>query len=269
VEPTVLIGAAVAATLFATGWLRLRRRGRTDLAGTGKAVLFAAGLLVAVLALLSPLDPVGEEYLLSVHMAQHLLLGDVAPLLIVLAITGPLALFVVPKPVLRVVGRNTGARAVLRFLVRPSTAVIVWVTVTAGWHIPLFFEAALRNEAVHTVQHATFLVSAMLFWWTVLSGRYGTAAYGAGLLFVFFIALHGGALGAFITIASVALYPTHAERTARVGLDPLEDQQLAGLLMWVPGGLVLLASGIALFAAWLSLMEHRLARRSSNRLPLP
>jgi putative membrane protein len=113
---------------------------------------------------------------------------------------------------------------------------------------------------VHTAQHVMFLGSALLFWAAVLSGRYGRGGYGMGLLFVFLIALHGGVLGALITFATHAWYPTHAERTQTAGVDPVHDQQLAGLLMWVPGGLILLASAIALFSAWLGAMERQLRR---------
>jgi putative membrane protein len=263
VEPTVLIGAAVAATLFATGWLRLRRRGRTELAGTGKAVLFAAGLLVAVLALLSPLDPVGEEYLLSVHMAQHLLLGDVAPLLLVLAITGPLALFVVPKPVLRVVGRNTGARAVLRFLVRPSTAVIVWVTVTAGWHVPLFFEAALENRWVHDLEHATFFLAGFLLWMSIL-GAVPRMRMSQVRRAVLAISMFGVGMVVSQTLFLLdPLYSVYVEQPERLfGLTPKADQVLAAMMMSAEQLLTLgTAAGLL---AWAALERAEKAREAEE-----
>ena len=108
-DPLVLMGV-VAALLYGAGWWRLRDRGRPDLAGLPRAACFAAGLAVIALALLSPLDHIGEEYLLAAHMTQHMLIGDVGPLLLTLGVAGPLALFVVPRPALRALARRARAR---------------------------------------------------------------------------------------------------------------------------------------------------------------
>lgn len=258
----MLIGAAIAATLFTLGWLRLRRRGRSDLAGAGKAALFAAGLLVAVVALVSPLDPVGEEYLLSVHMAQHLLLGDIAPLLIVLAITGPLALFIVPKPVLRTVGRNQGARAVLRLLVRPSTAVVIWITVTAGWHIPFFFEAALENRWVHDLEHATFFLAGFLLWLSILGAiprmRMSQARRAALAISMFAV---GMVVSQTLFLAD-PLYSVYVEQPERLfGLTPKADQVLAAMMMSAEQLLTLgTAAGLLAWAA----LEHAERKREQE-----
>lgn len=258
----VAIGAAIAATLFTTGWLRLRRRGRPDLASAGKAALFAAGLLVAVLALVSPLDPVGEEYLLSVHMAQHLLLGDVAPLLIVLAITGPLALFIVPKPVLRTVGRNHGARAVLRFLVLPSTAIAIWITVTAGWHIPFFFEAALEHRWVHDIEHATFFLAGFLLWMSVVGAiprmRLSQARRAAIAISMFAV----GMVVSQTLFLTDPLYSVYVEQPERLfGLTPKADQVLAAMMMSAEQLLTLgTAAGLLAWAA----LEHAERKRERD-----
>lgn len=259
----MLIGAAVAATLFTMGWLRLRRRGRTDLASYGKAALFAAGLIVALFALLSPLDPVGEEYLLSVHMAQHLLLGDIAPLLIVLAITGPLALFIVPKPALRAVGHNTGARAVLRFLVRPSTAVVIWIAVTAGWHIPVFFEAALENRFVHDLEHATFFLAGFLLWLSILGAvprmRMSQARRAALAISMFAV---GMVVSQTLFLAD-PLYSVYVEQPERLfGLTPKADQVLAAMMMSAEQLLTLgTAAGLL---AWAALERAEKAREEEQ-----
>jgi cytochrome c oxidase assembly factor CtaG len=263
VEPVVLIGAAVAATLFTMGWLRLRRRGRPDLASYGKAALFAAGLIVALFALLSPLDPVGEEYLLSAHMAQHLLLGDIAPLLIVLAITGPLALFIVPKPVLRAVGHSTGARAVLRFLVRPSTAVVIWIAVAAGWHIPVFFEAALESRWVHDLEHATFFLAGFLLWLSILGAvprmRMSQARRAALAISMFAV---GMVISQTLFLAD-PLYSVYVEQPERLfGLTPKADQVLAAMMMSAEQLLTLgTAAGLL---AWAALERAEKAREEEQ-----
>lgn len=163
----VLIGAAAAAALYLAGWARLRRRGRADLAGAGRAALFLTGLAVVVLALVSPLDPVGEEYLLSGHMLQHVLLGDVGPLLIVLGLAGPLALFVVPRPVLRTVARRRPLRSAARAVTLPAVAVTVWIVVMAGWHVPVLFEYALAHRWAHDLEHASMFLAGFLVWFTL------------------------------------------------------------------------------------------------------
>lgn len=256
-----LLGAGAA---YALGLWRLWRR-----AGVGhgvrrwQAACFAGALVVLALALLSPLDAL-SDVLFSAHMAQHELL---------MLLGAPLAVLGVPHRtfVLAVPERwRPGALALLRgprvlglwhVLTAPVVALLVQVVVLSIWHVPALFEAALHSEALHTLQHAGFFLAAALFWWALLSGRYGRLGYGAGLLFVFLITLHGGTLGALLTVARATWYPTHAERTTAFGLDALEDQQLAGLLMWIPGGVLLLASGLALALAWLGALEHQVARR--------
>ena len=111
--------AVVAAALFAQGWLRLRRRGRADLAGWDRVVIFALGLAVALVALVSPLDRLAENSLLSAHMLQHVLIGDMAPALLVFAVRGPLLVFLLPAAVLAPLARNRGVRKVLGTLLIP------------------------------------------------------------------------------------------------------------------------------------------------------
>jgi putative membrane protein len=156
--------------------------------------------------------------------------------------------------------RSAPALGVWRALTAPLVALTAQLVVLSFWHIPALFEAALQSEALHTLQHVSFFLVAVLFWWALIAGRYGRLGYGVGLLFVFMTALHGGTLGALLTVARSAWYRTHAERTAARGTDALGDQQLAGLLMWVPGGLLLLAAALALAVAWLGALEGRIRR---------
>src|SRR3954452_2471758 len=125
--PLPIAGALVALALFAQAFVRLRRRGRTDHAGWGRGVLYGAGGAVITLALVSPLDAVGDEYLLFAHMGQHLLIGDVGPALVLLAIRGPLTFFLLPPPVLRALAPVGPLRAFLGLLLRPKVAFCLWV----------------------------------------------------------------------------------------------------------------------------------------------
>jgi putative membrane protein len=127
----------------------------------------------------------------------------------------------------------------------------VWV-----WHVPRLYELAVRNEGVHALQHAIFVGTSALFWWGLVYGRYGRAGYGASVFYVFTTVVHTGLLGAVFTLIDMPLYPVYAERTA----DPVADQQLAGLVMWVPAGIILTIAGIGLFAAWLGEAERRTRR---------
>jgi cytochrome c oxidase assembly factor CtaG len=142
------------------------------------------------------------------------------------------------------------------------------------WHIPFLFQATLDNDFVHSLQHSSFLFSALLFWWALMHGRARMRGYGIAVLYVFTTAMHTGALGALITFAGSILYPDYARTTPAWHLTPLEDQQLGGLIMWIPAGLVYFVAGLALFAAWLresearvKLYEAELTRDATFKLP--
>jgi putative membrane protein len=262
-DPWALALLALSGGGYALGLVRLWSRAGVGHGVRGwQAACFGAGWALVAMALLGPLDRASDVYF-SAHMGQHEVLMLLSAPLMALGVPHRAALFALPSTL-----RDRTARAWRRPLVSATTRALtaplivvgLQIVVISAWHVPLWFEAALRDERVHTAQHVMFLGSALLFWAAVLSGRYGRGGYGMGLLFVFLIALHGGVLGALITFATHAWYPTHAERTQTAGVDPVHDQQLAGLLMWVPGGLILLASAIALFSAWLGAMERQLRR---------
>ena len=126
-------------------------------------------------------------------------------------------------------------------------------------YLPVLYQAAVRSNGVHMGQHLSFFVTAALFWWALMHGRYGRLGYGVAVLFVFATALHSGALGALFTFESHIMYPLYAQRSPALGVGALEDQQLAGLIMWIPFSLTFLIVGLALFAAWLGESDRRLA----------
>jgi putative membrane protein len=252
-DPLVLVPLLATIGVYGIGlW-----RSRAAAAPHWHIASFFAGWLVLAVAQLSPIHKIGSA-LFSVHMGQHeLLMLIAAPLL---AIGRPFVNFIWALPQAR--RESVGALFKRSRIVRTwsfiSSPLFVWVLHGAAlwvWHIPVFFEAALHNQAIHVLQHAMFLATAVLFWWTLIHGRYGRLAYGLSVLYVFTTAVHSGALGALITIADRVWYPNYSRGAA--GLSGLEDQQLAGLVMWVPAGIVFLVIGLALFAAWLGESERR------------
>jgi len=165
---TVVALCAVATLLFAQAVVRLRRRGRADLAGWGRAALFAAGIALVPLSLLA-LDERADEDL-TWHMTQHVLVGDLSPALLVLATRGPLALFLLPPAVLKPL-----ARTPLRKLVRPRIAYALWAANLAAWHVPALYDAALRRERLHYFEHACWAVAGLLVWTLLLDDRQAVA----------------------------------------------------------------------------------------------
>jgi putative membrane protein len=240
---------------YTLGVLRLWRN-----AGVGRgigrlqAAAFAGGWLALVLALVSPLDALGAR-LFSAHMVQHELLMLVAAPLLVLG--RPLAAWTWGlSPARRqVVGRWIRVpwwAATWALLTDPLAAWALHALALWLWHVPSWFEAALRNEGWHALQHASFLGTALLFWWSALGGDSRSRASGFALLYLFTTMLHTGALGALLTLAPTPWYPSYAAATGALGLDPVADQQLGGLVMWVPGSLAYLVAGLLVVARLLA-----------------
>jgi len=133
-------------------------------------------------------------------------------------------------------------------------AVTIW-----AWHIPALYQASVVDEWVHGVQHTMFLMTALLFWWTLVHGRYGRMGYGIAVIYVFTTAVHTSILGALMTFAQNVWYPIYDGRTAAWHLTALQDQQIGGLIMWVPAGIVFIVLGLAMLAAWIGESDRRVA----------
>jgi len=261
-DPLVTVSLAISAGLYGRGLARLWRTpaGRRTVR-PWQVGAFAIGWLSLVIALISPLD-VLSDILFSAHMTQHELLMVVAaplmvlgrPLIVMLWAFGPegrqrLTGWSRTRPVAQTWHSATG----------PLTVWVLHALALWMWHLPPLYEAALRNDAIHIVQHLSFFITAALFWWAIVHGRYGRIGYGVAVLFVFTTALHSGALGALFTFGSTVMYPLYSGRSEAFGVNPLDDQQLAGLIMWIPFSLTFLIVGLALFAAWLGESDRRLA----------
>jgi len=254
-EPWVIACLLVSAALYGVGVARLWRR-----AGPGRgvharrALAFAGGWLATAAALVSPLDGLGTQ-LFSAHMLQHEALMVVAAPLFVLG--RPLAAFAwaLPPAWRRGIGHffhRPGWRVPWLLVTAPLAAWLVHALVLWLWHVPAAFEAALASEGVHALQHTSFMLAALLYWWSVIGHERQRAAAMPSL---FTTMIHTGALGALLTLSPIAWYPTYATRTLAFGLDPLEDQQLGGLIMWIPAGAAYLACGLATAARWLRRQE--------------
>lgn len=234
-EPVPLIVAAIAIAFFLQGWLRLRGRGRTDHAGWDRLALFLGGIVVVLLAVVSPLDPIAEEYLQSAHMLQHVLLADVGVALLVLAVRGPLMVFFLPRALLRLVARSRPLRAAMGWLMRPAVTVTIWVGVLVAWHVPALYEKALANVLVHDLEHLSFVIVGTLVWIQLvdpLRHRRLTIGERIGLAAVVFWA--GQILAYVILFDPAPLFETYARQDERLlGLSPLTDQKVSGVLMMV------------------------------------
>jgi cytochrome c oxidase assembly factor CtaG len=234
-EPWVLLGAAIAAALFLQGFVRLRRRGRRDHASWGRLALFGAGLGLSVLALVSPLDVVGDRFLLSAHMLQHVLIGDAGPALMLLGLRGPLLFFAVPPRLLRALGRARPLRKAAAWLLRPKVALPVWALAYGGWHIPAAYDYAASHQAVHDLEHASFALAGLLVWSLLIDpARRGHLSRARRLRVAGVLFLLGTAVSDTLIFSFRLLYPAYAHQPERVfSLSPLHDQQLAGLVMTI------------------------------------
>jgi putative membrane protein len=259
-DPVALVTLTFWSFVYGVGLRRLwAAAGRGHGIATWQAAAFAAGLLSLVLALFSPVAWL-SEVLFSVHMTQHEILMLVAAPLLVMGQPLLVAFWALPKPwrersvpLLRRPGFVRLWRTMTGlFAVFVLHALALWI-----WHAPVLFEAAVGNYWIHVLQHVSFLLTAALFWWGTMHGRYGRAGYGLAVLYVFLTAVHSSVLGALMTISPDLWYPTYLQSAAHWHMDALEDQQLAGLLMWVPSSVIFIVLGLALFAAWLGEAERR------------
>jgi putative membrane protein len=250
-DPWLLVPLYLAAILFLVGSWRLWRR-----AGPGRGIRywrassFWAGWSLIGLALVSPLHWLSER-MLTAHMVEHeLLMVAAAPLLV---LSRPLVglLWALPIGVRRSLGAVATAPAFAAgwiALTNASVATFIHIVTILAWHTPSLFEAAIGNPLLHKLQHATFLITALLFWWSILN--LPRRQFGAGALHVFAAMMAMTLLGALLALSPKLWYSSYSSPV--FGLTPLEDQQLAGLIMWIPGCLTYAAAALALLAAWIS-----------------
>lgn len=226
--PAVLIGAVLALVLFAQAFVRLRRR-RPDHAPWSRALLFTAGLAVLVLPLVSPLDHLGDEELLSAHMLQHVLIGDAAPALLLVAVRGPLLFFMLPPAVLRPLASFRPLRALLALLLVPLVSLGLWAVTIYAWHIPRVYDYAAAHQTVHDLEHLSFFAAGLLAWTQLVDpARHGRLRRPQRVFFAL------GMLALAQPLVDVLLFstgPAYPRYTGAHGISALTDQRLAGVVM--------------------------------------
>jgi len=245
-DPWIVVPLVTFGLMYGAGRLVLAAKGRSRL---GQDVVYAMGWLTLAGALVSPLHCLGER-LLSFHMIEHeILMAVAAPLLVIARPVGPL-LWSLPRRLRLTIGRG----------MRHPFSIRLWTVLSGGrnstllhgiaiwaWHAPVLFDAAVENLLLHRLQHLSFFLTAILFWWSVFRRTdTGSAAW-----HVFVTMLHTSILGALMALAPHLLYRQQAGATAAWGLTPLEDQQLAGIIMWVPAGTIYAGAALVLIALWI------------------
>ena len=242
-HPSVLLGCGLLVAAYAA---------LTRCRWTARAPLFAGGVLVLLVALLSPLHELGDRYLFSAHMLQHLLLLLIVPPLLLLGLPAEAVERLLARPPLA---------ALERALRRPLLAWSIGLGAMWLWHLPALYNAALLRDDVHILEHLGFLASAAIFWWPICAPRGRARLHAlAAVLYLFAAMLVSGILGMILTFAAPGLYPAYLRPDDALGILPLlrdgwgltppVDQQVGGLLMWVPGSLVYLAAIIGMMARW-------------------
>ena len=269
-EPGSVLFLVLLALLYGRGLLRMRGIS-PRLVRRSDVAFFTAGWIVLFIALASPLHSWGEV-LFSAHMVQHELLMLVAAPLLVLGRPLPAFLHALPSGWASGAVRlfnGSGWHRLGRWVLHPFSAWLIHAAVLWVWHAPFLFQAATENDGIHFLQHASFLGSALLFWWAVIHGRQRALGFGAAVLYMFGTAIHSGLLGALLTFSDSPWYPVYDETTAPWGLTPLQDQQLGGLIMWIPAGLVYVAAGLLLLVGWMRESERRVRRSESETTAPP
>ena len=243
-HPSVLLGTGLLGALYFWGIGPLRRRlGLGPPPPAWQVASFCGGLLVLLLALNGPMHDLSDYYLFSAHMVQHLLLTLLLPPLLIAGTPGWLLRPLLRRPVVR-----TGAR----ILTRPVMAAVLYTVTIAVWHLTPFYELMMRNHDVHIATHLMFIVAATILWWPVMSPvpELPRLPYGMGMLYLFLVGIPMQIVAALITLSDEVLYPWYSAAPRTWGLTPLDDQQLGGLLMWVPGNLWMFQAIGVLFLKW-------------------
>jgi len=252
-DPLLTIPLGLALLIYLAGWARLSKRASVPV----RPALFLSGWAVLTLSLTSPLHEAGERSF-TMHMIEHELIMLVATLLLASSSAGAVLAWGLPRPLRLSLagGWKSPLQRTCKRLTEPVTATAVQGAVMWVWHAPPLFDRALDSFGWHLTQHACFFASSLLFWWAMLHPRERASGYGVSAACLFATSLIGGALGALMSFSSSPWYADYAAMgMTGVGLDPVDDQRLAGLIMWIPGGLVHGVAALALAYKWLKASE--------------
>lgn len=256
--PFVVIPLLLAGLIYALGTIKMRRIPRNRKALQRSALCFALGWISLVIALDSPLHEIGEQ-LFWVHMTQHEILMLVSAPLLVLGRPLVPFLWALPSSWRERLANFSRAQTFRTLWSAVSLPVSGWLLSALAlwiWHVPWLFDRTLHSDWVHAAQHTTFLVTALLFWWP-LANRSSILGLGGGLVYVFTTILHTSVLGALLTFAPRAWYSSYLTTAPAWRLTALEDQQLGGLIMWIPAGTLLLIVALVLLVKWIQESQIR------------
>lgn len=251
-DPALTVPLGLTLLIYLVGLRRLTARASKSPSGVG---LFLAGWIVLTLALVSPLHEAGERSF-TMHMIEHELIMLVATLLLAGSNAGGILAWGLPRPMRQSLGSNwkSPLQRLWKLLTEPVTATAVQAIVMWLWHAPALFDRALDDPAWHIAQHASFFISSLLFWWAMLHPR--GRSYGLSAACLFATSMIGGALGALMSVSASPWYSAYAAMgMTPFGLDPVDDQRLAGLIMWIPGGLFHGVAALVLTYKWLRSSE--------------
>jgi putative membrane protein len=254
-DPGVLAPIALLAFVYVRRFRTARREEGGRGAGWPQALAFSAGVLALLLAVASPIDALGEDYLFSAHMVQHVLLGDIAPVLLLLSLSR-----VIMRPATRrlaSVERRLGAFA------SPWTGLALWLSLMYFWHVPALYDAALESPVVHLLEHASFFTAGVCVWWPLIQpvpmrrplkgfqtvGYIGAAKFGLA------------ALGLYLTWSSSVFYPYYEQVPRIWGLSAVADQNAGGAIMMVEQSLTFVIALAFLFSRMLTQSEVDERRR--------
>jgi putative membrane protein len=254
-DPAVLAPLALLAGVYIWRFRQVRRETGPRGAGAVQAAAFTGAMIALLIALVSPLDGLGEDYLFSAHMLQHVLLGDIAPLLLLLALSR-----VIMRPATR---RLVSVERALGPLANPVTGISIWLLIMYFWHIPALYDAATEHSLLHAFEHACFFAAGLALWWPLIQPvpmrRRLTGMQPLGYI----ASAKGGiaALGLYLAWSTSVLYPYY-ETTPRIwGLSPVEDQNVGGAIMMVEQSFTLVLVMVVLFVRMLARSEEEERRR--------
>ena len=244
IHPSTAIGCSILLGLYFAGIGPLRRKYNwADSVERWQPICFTTGVLILFLSLNGPLHELSDFYLFSAHMVQHLLLT---------LVMAPLLLVGTPDWLLRALIRNTVGFGVARVITGPLIAFGIYNVVFSGWHFPMFYNWALEDHNVHIIQHLMFIVAAVFMWWPVVEPLPELARLitPVRMLYLFALSIPMSVVSALITLTDSVLYQWYADAERVFSLTALEDQQLGGLIMWVPGALIFWIAISILFYRW-------------------
>jgi cytochrome c oxidase assembly factor CtaG len=252
-QPVVILALLAAAAIYARVYRRAAARSSTSSPGAGHWVPYAAGLAVIAVALLSPLDRIGDRYLLSAHMMQHVLLSDIAPALLVLGLRSPVLPLGLSREALLAVAPGGRSGRVLARLTSPWFAIPLWALATWIWAIPSVFDYAAQHQVVHALEHATLFYTGLAMWWLIVDPlpRARLRPNGQRLALLGFTRLASACVCLPLTWLSTTEYPLYAGAARAYGLSAINDQHLAGASMCFIEALVF---GIAFVAVFISIL---------------